>query len=121
LEPAPAYPVSAAHDEIAEGTRRVKDTLTLGAAPHPPRSLALAANFRSPFSPKQAEATSHSQIPHARQSSLKQWQNSASHAKIFRLSSRFNPVHFRHAQRQGCADDQHCMTFERRWCKSEST
>ena len=53
--------------EISDGTRRVKDILTpLGAAPHPPRSLALAANRPFAIVPKQAVATSHSQIPHAR-------------------------------------------------------
>ena len=50
-----------------KNTRRVKDILTpLGAIPHPPRSLALAALTPLPNPPGKRKATSHSQIPHIR-------------------------------------------------------
>jgi hypothetical protein len=46
--------------------RRVKDLITPeGDAPHPPRSLALAATNHLQNPPSKWTATSHSQIPHA--------------------------------------------------------
>jgi hypothetical protein len=46
--------------------RRVKDLITPeGDAPHPPRSLALAATNHLQNPPRKWTATSHSQIPHA--------------------------------------------------------
>jgi hypothetical protein len=79
--------ISGTH-ESKDGTRRVKDILTpLGAAPHPPRSLALAANHPFAIIPQASGGDIPLPDPPRAQNFLKQWQNSASRIKNFRLSS----------------------------------